>query len=128
MTLAGNFWKRPVADALYPVKTTYYTTEPDVQILVHSQSPSNPKGILILVHGLEGSSASGYMQSMALAALNANYAVHRFHMRSCGGTEELALTNYLAGQTCDLLFVLRQLHRQNPELPIWPIGYSLGGN
>ncbi len=128
MTIAANFWKRPPGDSLYRVKTTYYQTEPDVQILVHSQTPPQPEGLLILVHGLEGSSASGYMQSMAFAALNANYAVHRFHMRSCGGTEHLAATNYHAGQTSDVLFVLRQLHRENPHLPIWLVGYSLGGN
>jgi len=128
MTIAGNFWKRPNPETLCPVATTYYQTEPDVQILVHSQTPPKPEGVLILVHGLEGSSASGYMQSMAFAALQSNYAVHRFHMRSCGGTEDLALTNYHAGQTSDLLFVLRELRRQNPTLPLWPIGYSLGGN
>ncbi len=128
MTIAGSFWKRPIPETLCPMVTTYYKTEPDVQILVHSQTPPDAQGILILVHGLEGSSASGYMQSMAFAALQAKYAVHRFHMRSCGGTEDLALTNYHAGQTSDLLFVLRELRRQNPDLPIWPIGYSLGGN
>ncbi|MEO8025957.1 MAG: alpha/beta fold hydrolase [Bryobacteraceae bacterium] len=127
MTMAGNFWKRPISEVAFPVETTYYQTEPYVQILVHSQAPACPRGLLILVHGLEGGSDSGYMRSMAFAALNAGFAVHRFHMRSCGGTEHLAKTNYHAGQTSDLLFVLKELRRKH-DLPTWLVGYSLGGN
>ena len=89
-----------------------YRTEPDVQVLVHAQRPdAEPKGEIILVHGLEGSSASGYMQSMAFAALERGYATHRFNMRGCGGTEHLAITSYHAGQTSDLLAVLRERKR-----------------
>lgn len=79
-----------------------------------------------MVHGLEGSSAAGYARSLAHAALQAGYAVHRFNMRSCGGTEHLSgRVLYHSGQTCDLLAVLRQLKSQ---MPVILIGFSLGGN
>ena len=105
-----------------------YRTEPQVQVLVHTQRPSPaPLWQVVLVHGLEGSSQSGYMKSMAQAALVAGFAAHRFNMRSCGGTEALCPTTYHSGLTGDLLFVLRQLAQQGPA-PIFLVGYSLGGN
>jgi predicted alpha/beta-fold hydrolase len=48
-------------------------------------------------------------------------------MRSCGGTEHLALSNYHSGQTSDLLYVLRE-RRKKTDLPIYLVGFSLGGN
>jgi predicted alpha/beta-fold hydrolase len=127
-TLAGNFWPRPKVDQRWPVESALYRTEPDVQVLVHAQRPdAEPKGEIILIHGLEGSSASGYMQSMAFAALERGYATHRFHMRGCGGSEHLAVTSYHAGQTSDLLAVLRERKRLS-QLPLFLAGYSLGAN
>ena len=127
-TLAGNFWSRPKVNERWPVEAVIYRTEPDVEVLVHSQRPEGPaRGEIILVHGLEGSSAAGYARSMSYAALEAGYATHRFNMRSCGGTENLALTNYHSGQTSDLLYVLRQ-RRLKSGLPIYLVGFSLGGN
>ena len=126
--MAGNFWSRPKVDERWPVEAVIYRTEPDVEVLVHSQRPdSPPRGEIILVHGLEGSSAAGYARSMSYAALEAGYATHRFNMRSCGGTENLALTNYHSGQTSDLLHVVQE-RRQKSNLPIYLVGFSLGGN
>ncbi len=105
-----------------------YRTEPNVQVLVHAQRPDGEaKGEIIMVHGLEGSSASGYMQSMAYAALERGYATHRFNMRGCGGSERLSLTSYHAGQTSDLLFVVSERKRLS-RMPLFLAGYSLGGN
>jgi uncharacterized protein len=127
-TLAGNFWSRPKVDERWPVTAVVYRTEPDVEVLVHAQRPDGPaRGEIILVHGLEGSSAAGYARSMSYAALEAGYATHRFNMRSCGGTENLALSNYHSGQTSDLLHVLRE-RREKSGLPMYLVGFSLGGN
>jgi uncharacterized protein len=127
-TIAGNFWRRPESEKQWPVETVIYETEPGVRVLVHSQRPTeNPRGELILVHGLEGSSASGYARSMVYAALQRGWATHRFNMRGCGGADELAVTGYHAGQTSDLLAFLRERRRAS-SLPIFVIGFSLGGN
>lgn len=105
-----------------------YQTEPGVQILVHSQRPSGaPRGQLVLVHGLEGSSQAGYARSLAAAALEAGFATHRVNLRSCGGTEDLALSNYHSGQTSDVRHILSELKREFAA-PIFLCGFSLGGN
>ncbi len=127
-TVAGNFWKRPVSEARWPVEAKLYQTEPGVQVLVHTQNPGGaPRGEVVLVHGLEGSSESGYARSMAFGALERGYAVHRFNMRGCGGTEALSLMSYHAGQTSDLLHVLRA-RREASGAPLFLVGYSLGAN
>jgi len=85
------------------------------------------RGEIIFVHGLEGSSAAGYARSMSYAALEAGFATHRFNMRSCGGTEHLALSNYHSGQTSDLLYVVREIKKKT-AVPLYLVGFSLGGN
>lgn len=129
LTIAGNYWRRTLDLNRFPVEEKFYETEPGVRVLVHTQHPhSAPLGQLILVHGLEGSSAAGYACSLAQAALERGYAVHRFNMRSCGGTEALCgSTLYHSGQTSDVLALAKEL-RSESSAPIFAIGFSLGGN
>lgn len=127
LTILANYWPRPLDIERFPVEVKLFDTEPGVQVLVHSQTPpERPVAEIILVHGLEGSSDAGYARSLAHLALQAGFAVHRFNMRSCGGTEHLSGGGlYHSGQTSDLLAVLRQIKR---ESPIFLAGFSLGGN
>ena len=121
-TVAAHYWKRP--ESSVAIERRLVETEPGVQVLVESQRPpGNCVGDVVMVHGLEGSGSAGYMRSLSAAALSAGYAAHRFHMRTCGGTEHLCQTLYHAGLTSDLLAVLRQLGR-----PAFLVGFSLGGN
>jgi predicted alpha/beta-fold hydrolase len=121
-TIAAHYWKRP--DARLPIERRLIQTEPDVQVLVESQRPEGtPRGDIVMVHGLEGSGSAGYIRSLSAAALDAGFAAHRFHMRTCGGTERLCQTLYHAGLTSDLLAFLRQL-----GAPAFLVGFSLGGN
>src|SRR4029077_13140950 len=85
-----------------------------------------PVAEVIVVHGLEGSSQSGYAPSLAHQLLPARWAAHRFNMRSCGGTEHLSGRGlYHSGQTSDLLAVVREI---KAEAPVFLAGFSLGGN
>jgi predicted alpha/beta-fold hydrolase len=85
-TIAGNFWPRPQSEQRWPVTDTLHEPEPGVQILIRSQAPERPHAEIILIHGMEGSSESGYARSMAAAALAAGFATHRYNMRGCGGS------------------------------------------
>jgi len=127
LTIAGNYWPRRLDLERFPVEARLFPTEPGVQVLVHSQRPTSPPlADLITVHGLEGSSDAGYARSLAQAALEAGYAVHRFNMRSCGGTECYSgRTLYHSGQTGDLLEVIRRIRN---SAPLFLAGFSLGGN
>ncbi|MFN7918731.1 MAG: alpha/beta fold hydrolase [Bryobacteraceae bacterium] len=127
-TIAGSLWPREIPEQRFPVEAKIFHTEPEVRILVHIQRPpGNPLGEAVLVHGLEGSSHSGYMISLAEELLYAGYVVHRMNIRSCGGTEFFCKTLYHAGLTHDLFAYLMDLDRQR-RTPVHLIGFSLGGN
>jgi len=126
-TILAHYWPRPDVSAQFPIERRLFRTEPDVQVLVHSQRPADARGEIVMVHGLEGSGDATYMRSLAAAALRAGYAAHRFHMRTCGGTHALCNTLYHAGLTSDLREVLRQL-RAEGRAPAYLVGFSLGGN
>jgi len=95
---------------------------------VHRQKPEGvPAGELILIHGLEGSSESGYARSMAAAALEAGFVVNRYNMRGCGNSPWHPRGNYHSGQTGDVLLIARE-RKQSTRLPLFLVGFSLGGN
>ncbi|MFN0103397.1 MAG: YheT family hydrolase [Bryobacteraceae bacterium] len=125
-TIVSNFWPRFKQLASVPATEHRFSTEPGVFIRVVEQRPAGfVRGSFVLVHGLEGSSEGGYMQSMAWNALRQGYAVHRFNIRGCGGTEGWCQTLYHAGLTADLRSYLESLRGRGP---VTLIGYSLGGN
>jgi len=111
------------------VEAKLFHTEANVRILVHIQRPriDTPKGEVVLVHGLEGSSESGYMRSLAQTLLDDGWVVHRTNIRSCGGTEFLCDTLYHAGLTSDLFAYIMELDRKRRTL-VFLVGFSLGGN
>jgi predicted alpha/beta-fold hydrolase len=123
-TIAANFWPRFVDVRRFPVEARYFDPEPGVRVLVHVQRPDQaPRGDVVLVHGLEGSSESTYMRSLAQALLVAGFTVHRTNIRTCGGTEFLCQTLYHAGFTSDLRAYIGSL-----GTPVWLVGFSLGAN
>jgi hypothetical protein len=100
----------------------------DAALEVHRSDPEGtPRGTLVLVHGIGGSAASGYMRRTARIALTARWAVVRVNCRNCGGTEALSRTLYNAGQSDDLGAVLDALTRDGLPRPIVLAGFSLGG-
>jgi len=127
-TIAGHLWTRDGAEARYPLQPRFYQTEHEVSVLVQSQYPEGPaRGNVVMVHGLEGSGEAGYVRSLSGAALRGGFAAHRFHMRTCGGTERLCNTLYHAGLTSDLRYVLHDFQRTDRR-PAFLVGFSLGGN
>ncbi len=127
-TIAAHLWMRDGEERRFPLRRRLYRTEPEVQVLVESQRPDGQAaGEIVMVHGLEGSGGAGYIRSLSGAALRAGFAAHRFHMRTCGGTEHLCSTLYHAGLTSDLACVLRMLADEGRG-PVFLVGFSLGGN
>ena len=111
------------------MENRFVRTDDETEILVQTQRPvGKPVGEVALLHGLEGNGDSGYIHSMAFDLLNAGFVPHRVHMRTCGGTEHLCETLYHAGLTSDLHAFLRGLKEERTGLPVFLIGFSLGGN
>jgi predicted alpha/beta-fold hydrolase len=103
-TVVARFWPSRINLRKYPLETRLFDTEPGVRVvaLCHWRQP-DPKGTILIAHGLEGSSQSPYVLRMASRALVAGYQVVRLNIRNCGGTEHLGPTLYHSGltQTCE---------------------------
>ena len=129
LTVLANFWPREYEFSRFPIEYRVIQTDPDTQVLVQTQRPSGaPLGHVVLLHGLEGSGEAGYIRSMAWDVLNTGFTAHRFHMRTCGGTAQMCKTLYHAGLTSDLRVFLESLASERAGLPVFLIGFSLGGN
>jgi len=83
---------------------------------------------LVLVHGLEGSSDSRYVQGIAVRAWEAGCNVIRMNMRNCGDTEALTPTLYHSGLSGDVGAVVRHYAQRFSLQQVALVGYSMGGN
>lgn len=107
-----------------------FETEPGTRILGHCHWQPFPRECptLAVVHGLEGSSESGYMLGLAERAFAAGWNAIRLNQRNCGGTEALTPTLYNSGLSGDYAAVLAELIGADKLPAIFFAGYSMGGN
>lgn len=129
-TLAAWAWPyryrfKPVSD-----EERLFEVEPGVRVLAHCrwQPERIEHPTLALWHGIEGSTASGYMPSTADKAFRAGFNVVRVNLRNCGGTEHLTHTLYHAGLSGDLRAVVTELIERDGLSGLFMAGFSLGGN
>ena len=83
---------------------------------------------LVMVHGLEGSSESPYLRTLAEKGFIAGFNVLRVNQRNCGGTERLTPTLYNSGLSDDFRAILETLIAEDGLSEIFFAGYSMGGN
>jgi predicted alpha/beta-fold hydrolase len=97
----------------------------DVDFL--GSDPHPPTRLLVLFHGLEGSSASHYALAFAHVARQRGWAYAVPHFRGCSGEINLAPRAYHSGDHEEIGFILSKL-RQRSAAPLLAVGVSLGGN
>ena len=83
--------------------------------------------LLVLFHGLEGSSQSHYARAFADWAHGAGWQLAVPHFRGCSGELNLAPRAYHSGDFEEIGWILGRL-RQRHAAPLWAVGVSLGGN
>lgn len=90
--------------------------------------PPEADSLVMVLHGLEGSSASHYVRGLCwtLAALDIPSVV--VHQRGCGGEPNRLARFYHAGETEDLSRVADRLATSLTNRRLYAVGYSLGGN
>jgi uncharacterized protein len=128
-TLAATFLPRRFPRLPQSVPRDF-ETEPGTHIRgeCHWQAVPRERPTLVLVHGLEGSSASGYMFGLAERAFAMGWNAVRLNQRNCGGTESLTPTLYNSGLSGDYRAVLLELIEQDGLPEVFFAGYSMGGN
>jgi predicted alpha/beta-fold hydrolase len=83
---------------------------------------------VIVVHGLEGSSDSQYMQGIARNGLAAGMNVVLMNQRNCGGMDHFAPTLYNSSLSGDVAAVVRSVLENDGVSHFALIGFSMGGN
>jgi hypothetical protein len=87
---------------------------------------TNPP-LLVLFHGLEGSSLSHYSLAFAQAAQQRGWRFVVPHFRGCSGEMNLAPRAYHSGDHEEIGWILQRLRRSHVG-KIFAVGVSLGGN
>lgn len=97
----------------------------DVDWLAQPLTAQQP--LLVLFHGLEGTSRSHYAEAFADYAQTRGYAYAVPHFRGCSGEMNLAPRAYHSGDYEEIGWMLSQFRKQHSG-PIMAVGVSLGGN
>jgi uncharacterized protein len=91
-----------------------------------SARPGAP--LLLVLHGLEGSSSSHYVVGVARQVLALGWRAVTLNFRSCSGELNRLRSFYHSGHTADLDEVVRMLVAREPGVRLGVVGVSLGGN
>lgn len=112
----------------FPTQERIFDTEAGTRVVGHfnfvARRPGEKERLLVIMHGLTGSSRSVECRRLARRALQAGFSALRLNIRNCGRTEHLTPTLYHSGFTADLDAVVRGL----APADVFLAGYSIGGN
>lgn len=128
MTVAAVYWPRRFA--LPGSETQLFQVGEGSQLLAKchwQEGKGRDVPVLIIVHGLEGSSESNYVRGVAEKAFQRGFHVLRVNQRNCGGSERLTPTLYNSGMSEDYRAVFEEL-ADDGFTQIFFAGFSMGGN
>ncbi|RYX93671.1 MAG: alpha/beta hydrolase [Comamonadaceae bacterium] len=97
----------------------------DVDFALQDSAPGAP--LLVVFHGLEGSSGSHYAQALTAVARGRGWAAAVPHFRGCSGELNRAPRAYHSGDFEEIDWILRRF-RAIHDGPVFAVGISLGGN
>lgn len=86
------------------------------------------KSLVLLIHGLEGSSESNYMVTTSNHLNKNGFDTVCMNLRGCSGEDNLLLETYHSGKTDDVNFIVNYLSENYQYENIIITGFSLGGN
>ncbi|AZD11124.1 Hydrolase, alpha/beta fold family functionally coupled to Phosphoribulokinase [Pseudomonas chlororaphis] len=84
--------------------------------------------LVLVLHGLTGSSNSPYVAGLQKALASQGWASAALNWRGCSGEPNLLPRSYHSGASEDLAAAIDHLRSKRPQAPLFAVGYSLGGN
>lgn len=92
-------------------------------------TPAAPDApLIVLFHGLEGSSRSHYALALMHAIAARGWRGVVVHFRGCSGELNRLPRAYHSGDSAEIDWILRRLQQQHGRAPLYAAGVSLGGN
>ncbi len=104
-----------------------WLTEADRLTLQTAHQPGEVQA-LVMLHGLEGSSKSRYVQSIAQYFRARGWVVVIAHFRGCSGFPNRLARAYHSGDSEEVAYILRSVRQSVPNAAWHAVGVSLGGN
>jgi predicted alpha/beta-fold hydrolase len=89
-------------------------------------SKVNSKKLLVLFHGLEGSSSGKYIKGMCRIFNKNQWDVCAMNYRGCSGEVNKTVRFYHSGATDDVDYLINTIEKDYEEIIL--VGFSLGGN
>jgi uncharacterized protein len=105
-----------------------HTPDGDFVDLDWTPDPGPEAPIVLVMHGLEGSTSRRYMRNVCREMLACGLRPVALNFRGCSGEPNLTPRFYHSGDTVDPLFVLETLKQRHPDRRLGAMGFSLGGN
>lgn len=93
-----------------------------------SRPRDSERGLVVLLHGWEGSADSSYVLSAGAALLAAGFSVFRLNFRDHGDTHALNEGLFHSCRIDEVLNAVRRLRDEYPVRRFAVVGQSLGGN
>ena len=127
--LASSHLHIPGKNSL-PVKSQeiIITTGSGSRLLSFLSPRVNPKGLIILIHGWEGSSSSAYMLAAEIYFYNLGFSICRLNLRDHGNSHHLNEGLFHGALIEETFDAVSQLAKTAADSPVYIIGFSLGAN
>ncbi len=122
-----TLWPALLRRAAAPVARRERVTLPDGDF-IDADWVGETGPIVIVLHGLGGSSDSHYVRGLLRAIAARGWRGVVMHFRGCSGEPNRLPRGYHAGDTGDLESFVRVLRLREPHTLLAAVGYSLGGN
>lgn len=138
-TFKPAWWlNNPHLQTIYP---TYYRKLPELPVINRERlvTPDDDfididwcgtgaQPLVILLHGLTGSSRSSYIQGLQYALAQIGWRSVAINHRGCSGEYNHTARCYHSGDTEDLHFLYQTIRQREPQTQLAAVGFSLGGN
>lgn len=125
-TVLGKFIRPRFDPGL--TRERWETPDGDFIDLDFGPNPVPRSPLVVILHGLEGSTRRAYVRMAMAELLDQGVQPVGMNFRSCSGEPNRRPRFYHSGDTEDLAWVLAGLRRRFPHRQLGALGFSLGGN
>jgi hypothetical protein len=99
-----------------------------VSLSANLHQTSQPKGLVVLLHGWEGSADSLYILSLSTLLLEQGYSLVRLNFRDHGNSHHLNKQLFNSTRLSDIMNALKLIQSNYSPDGVYLVGFSLGGN
>ena len=128
-TIVPSVWAQkylPTAEG--QVRERWRTPDDDFIDVDRINATSDGRPLIVLFHGLEGSSSSHYAKAFSAFAVQRELSFAVPHFRGCSGELNLKPRAYHSGDHVEIDWILKRLKAESPRRHLLVVGVSLGGN